>query len=134
MMTAALSLSPRAFQRLFPNASKSTFAANFGDRIERKDYAPSLPDAEPQRIAPETLERGDEGEAPSPQRAHLCLTRFGRRLLDEDNLHGGAKPLIDCLKEAGLIHDDSPRWIDLEVKQELAPAGQERTEIEITWL
>lgn len=132
-MTMGMTLTPRALLRLFPNASKSTLAAN-GYSGKPQDYAPTIPDPQREQNALRPLDGGARGEEAGPQRAHLRITRFGSRLLDDDNLRGGAKPLIDCLKESGLIEDDSPKWIDLEVKQELVPAGEERTEIEITWL
>jgi hypothetical protein len=133
MNSLAMTLTPRALLRLFPNASKSCLAANRHSG-KPQDYAPGVCNAEPQRDEAETLERGDQGKEESPGRAHVRIKRFGTRLLDDDNLRGGAKPLIDCLKEAGLIHDDSPKWIDLDVTQEQVPAGYERTEVEITWL
>lgn len=34
---------------------------------------------------------------------------------DKDNLHTLCKVPLDALKKAGLIHDDSPRFIDLKV-------------------
>jgi hypothetical protein len=133
MMTMGMTLTPRALLRLFPNASKSTLAANgFGGKPQ--DYAPGVCDAERESKPVRPLDGGARGEETSPQRAHLRITRFGQRLLDDDNLRGGAKPLIDCLKEAGLLHDDSPEWLTLDVKQERVPAGMERTEVEITWL
>lgn len=130
----ALQLTPRALLRLFPNASISTLAAN-GFSGKPQDYSPGVSDAEPQRVAKETLVGGDEGKEAGPQRAHVRITRFGSRLLDHDNLTGGAQPLVNGLKEIGLIHDDSPEWLTLEVKQEqVTNKMHERTEVEITWL
>lgn len=134
MITMGMSLTPRALLRLFPNASKSTLAANGFGAVEPKDYAPSLPHAEPQQKPVQPLDCSSPGETPGPQRALVRIKRFGTRLLDEgDNLPGSAKPLVDCLKEAGLIHDDTREWLELEVTQERVPAGQERTEVEILW-
>lgn len=128
-------MTPRAFQRLFPNASRSTFAANFGERAEPEAYAPTLPVAESEPDQGKALDRGLPGEKAGQGRALLRITRYALCELDRDNLFGGAKPLIDCIKEAGLILDDSPKYIDLVVEQALVKnAAEERTEIEIVWL
>jgi Holliday junction resolvase RusA-like endonuclease len=60
----------------------------------------------------------------------VVITSYRKRLLDLDNLVGGAKPLIDALCDMGLIVDDSPDWLDLEVKQKQQSIG-EHTSIEI---
>lgn len=39
------------------------------------------------------------------------------RKLDHDNLVGGAKTLIDALKRANMIVDDSPEWLEVEYTQ-----------------
>jgi hypothetical protein len=53
-----------------------------------------------------------------------------RKLLDPDNLTGGVKYFVDGLRYAGLIPDDAPDKIILEVSQEKVTEN-ERTEIEI---
>jgi Holliday junction resolvase RusA-like endonuclease len=60
----------------------------------------------------------------------LTITSYRLKELDEDNLHAGAKILIDAIKDVRLIKDDSPKWIDLELRQEI---GKEKhgTGIEI---
>jgi len=40
------------------------------------------------------------------------------RTLDQDNLTGGAKSLIDALKKLGLIVDDTPTWVDVTYTQD----------------
>ena len=61
------------------------------------------------------------------------ICSFRRRLLDSDNLIGGSKYFIDGLRHAGLIPDDRPQDITLEVCQEKVKRKEdERTEIEIT--
>jgi hypothetical protein len=52
------------------------------------------------------------------------------RLYDEDNLHSGLKPVIDCLRLLGLIFQDSPKYLDLRVSQERSIMRQ--THIEVT--
>jgi hypothetical protein len=61
----------------------------------------------------------------------LIITSYRKRLLDKDNLYAGTKPLCDSLKKAGLIWDDSPKWLDLEVRQ-VVDGKNQRTEVEIT--
>lgn len=131
----APSLTPRAFARMFPNASRSTFAANFGADADPKAYAPRVPDSKPEPNQQKALDGVLPGEAESPKRARVCVNRFSRRLLDDDNAAAGCKPIVDCIKEAGLIVDDSRKWIDLVVDQtQVKDEAEERTEIQITWL
>jgi hypothetical protein len=75
--------------------------------------------------------------APGPTRARMVVTvtrilRKGDRLYDDDNARGGCKPILDALRKAGVIHNDSPRWCRLEVVQrrDLQEKGH-RTVIEI---
>jgi len=50
-------------------------------------------------------------------RASVRVERHGKYTLDEDNLVGGCKVLIDALKDNGLIVDDSPEHLSLTVEQ-----------------
>lgn len=60
----------------------------------------------------------------------VVVTRFGARELDRDNAFGGAKGLLDTLKAAGLLVDDSPTWCEYEVYQVPGTKYRERrTEI-----
>lgn len=61
----------------------------------------------------------------------LRITRHGARLLDRDNLYGGAKQLIDELKNQGLIVDDRAELLDLVVEQEVYRKGQPFTAVEL---
>lgn len=54
------------------------------------------------------------------QRASVRIVRYGANLLDEDNLRGGMKPVIDAIKALGLIVDDSPQHITLVTEQWLS--------------
>jgi len=69
--------------------------------------------------------------APKRKKKKVVITSYRKRLLDKDNLYAGAKPLVDALEKAGLIWDDSPKWINLEVKQAVDGKNQ-RTEVGIT--
>lgn len=55
---------------------------------------------------------------------------YRKRRIDPDNLTGGMKPLIDCLRKINLIWDDSPKYLDLTVIQE-TDGKDPRTEIVI---
>lgn len=64
------------------------------------------------------LPRGDDGV-----RRRLLITRVGVRLLDVDNLAGGAKQLIDAIRRRGLIADDRPDCVDLQFAQRRCERG-----------
>ena len=54
-------------------------------------------------------------KATGPRR--LVIERHGRKALDQDNLAGGAKGLIDCIREQRLILDDNPADCQMEFRQ-----------------
>ena len=55
------------------------------------------------------------------------------RLCDADNLVGGCKHAIDALRIAGVIPEDDPTSISLEVSQEkVSSYAKEETWIEVT--
>lgn len=53
------------------------------------------------------------------------------RLMDYDNLVGGAKPVLDALKVLGMVKDDSPKWIKVDYQQK--KYNKHATRIEITY-
>jgi|WetSurSiteA1Bulk_404760.scaffolds.fasta_scaffold00047_10 hypothetical protein len=53
------------------------------------------------------------------KRIEICAHLSPRRY-DEDNLEGGMKPVIDCLRALRLIYNDSPRWLEKKISQKLA--------------
>jgi len=57
---------------------------------------------------------------------------YPRQPFDTDNLIGGLKYARDALTQYGLIHDDSPKWIDAEYRQQ--KAKKYGLDIEITEL
>ncbi len=67
------------------------------------------------------------------KKALVRITRYGSRMLDDDNFRGGAKPLVDALKDAGLIVDDSPKWMTAEYKQVKCTRKEAWTEVEVTY-
>lgn len=63
-------------------------------------------------------------------RVRVSITRYGARMLDEDNLHGGTKPLRDCLVAEGLLKDDRPQFAEFNVSQQVGKPY--RTTVELT--
>jgi hypothetical protein len=63
---------------------------------------------------------------PPHERVHVRVTRYApeHQWLDQDNLAGGLKPLLDALKAHELIADDTTKAIDLEPRQEVSPFTQ----------
>ena len=55
------------------------------------------------------------------------IERIGARLLDEDNFVGGCKLLIDALRRAGLIFDDSASFVRVSYLQTKARDRRFRT-------
>ncbi len=53
------------------------------------------------------------------------------RLIDVENLYGGAKVIRDKFQRLGWIYNDSPKWSDLILTQRLVKKGQEKTWIKI---
>ena len=66
-----------------------------------------------------------------PVRMSVEVVRYSAGTLDEGNLIGGAKGLIDALVRLGLLHDDSPRWCACTYRQEKATRKSGRTEVTI---
>lgn len=50
--------------------------------------------------------------------------------LDRDNLVGGAKPLVDALKDVHVIRDDSPAWAEVEYIQVVDKANKTVIDLE----
>ena len=71
--------------------------------------------------------RGNAGR----EKRTVRITSYRGRMLDKDNLYGGAKVCLDAIKKMNLIRDDSPKWIELEVIQ-VSERLNPRTEIEIS--
>ncbi len=69
---------------------------------------------------------------PATKFRRLVVTRIfgkGQRPYDEGNLVGGAKPLVDALRDAKVIVDDSPKWVQIWYRQERSPRGKEHVEV-----
>ena len=108
---------------LFPNASRSTIAAN-----------PQLQSPQPQCDQTPALDSANAGEAKGFPRITVRFVGHRVRPLDPDNFAGGCKDLLDALRHAGLIHGDEPWRIDFQTRQEkVAHRSEERTIIEIDY-
>src|SRR5271165_1847725 len=75
-------------------------------------------DPEPEPIQVGALESCPGREAQSPARPLVRITRRSTRLLDRDNLWGSVKPLLDSLRDSGLVAGDDEASIQLDVRQE----------------
>lgn len=69
------------------------------------------------------------GETKNSGRVSVRIVSYRKRLLDPDNLIGGAKYFTDTLRYCGLIPDDREQDITLQVEQK--KSNQECTLIEI---
>ena len=67
-------------------------------------------------------------------RMRLNMTIYRARRFDPDNAAGGAKILIDAMRDLRLLKNDSPKWLDFPPpRQVLEPdKTKERTEVELT--
>lgn len=64
------------------------------------------------------------GMARATGKRRLTIERRGVRMLDKDNAYGGCKIVIDNIKRLGLIVDDNPANLDLEVRQAKLEKGE----------
>lgn len=108
----------------FPNASAST--------IRRNQAGGAASSSKPEQVVCHEPMAEKKGETSHPDGCIVRIKSFRRRLLDRDNLTGGAKYFIDSLRYAKLIHDDTEASITLEVSQtKVNSKEEERTEITI---
>lgn len=71
------------------------------------------------------------------KRARVTIVRFSVGRLDQDNLYGGCKALIDCLVSPtkknphglGLIHNDDPEVCEIKVFGAKSSRRDQRTEV-----
>ena len=92
----------------FPHASESFLRANSTGGVEE--------DPKPQRTVQHEPVEPKTGAGEHSKRFVVRITACRQRLLDPDNLC--PKYFIDGLRYAGLIPDDTPDQIELEVRQE----------------
>lgn len=95
-------------------------------------YLRKVSGAKPEPAFQHEAPRQDAGEKESAGRSHVRITSYRIRCCDIDNITGGAKFLIDSLRYAGVIRDDRPEDITLEVRQrKVTSREQEGTLIEV---
>ncbi len=63
------------------------------------------------------------------RRIGVFIVSYRPRLLDDDNFHGGCKPVIDSLRYAGYLNDDDRA--NVRVWYEQVKCKEDRTEIYI---
>ncbi len=90
-----------------------------------------LHDTQPKRRHRPALVGVDKGKTQGQGCFEVRITRYGGRLLDEDNFHGGCKALIDELRYAGLIPDDNPASISLRYEQRVVGRSEWGTLVQI---
>lgn len=68
---------------------------------------------------------------PNYARAKVTVTRYGARRLDDDNIRGGGKMMIDSLVKEGLLKDDSPDVIGSPEFRQIIGTRARKTVVEI---
>ena len=86
--------------------------------------------AEPQPVVRHEPVAAAARKARDAGRVRIGVVSYRARLCDPDNLC--PKYFIDCLRYAGLIADDTPDCITLEVRQVRCRRAEQRTEILIS--
>ena len=106
---------------------------HYQDQISRQlnPVATKLPHPEPKHHAGEESLDINQDEEGGAGRHTVCITRYGAKLLDADNLGGGVKHTVDALRYEGLIPDDNPASLRLIIRQKKAKKGERGTLIEI---
>ena len=66
----------------------------------------------------------------APVKRKVIYTGYRSKRLDGDNFSGGLKYLQDVLTDMRLIHDDSPKWLEVEYYQKI-DSKNHRVEVEI---
>lgn len=116
-------MNERKILRLFPNASRSFVAANA-----------RLHPAEPSEPDQQALDGSPAREKESLGRVVVRFTCFRCQLLDPDNHAASIKDLLDGLRHAHCIRDDSAKFVKVETDQvKVNRRSDEKTEIEIIW-
>jgi hypothetical protein len=96
-----------------------------------------LRSSEPESAVREAILANSQDEEGSKKSAHgrviVQITRCSTALLDSDNLGGSVKFLLDAIRYSGLIPDDDPASIELQVSQiKVARRKEVGTHIRIT--
>lgn len=67
--------------------------------------------------------RGFIHKTDPPAKMRLVVRCFRKRLLDTDNLYASLKPVLDSMVSLNLLHDDSEKFLSLEVSQDTTGKG-----------
>lgn len=119
-------MTPHELKKIFPNASRSTLQRN----LETGGVPPS---AEHEQDSVNESLAASPGTHRNPCRCAVVIASYRLRLADEDNLF--IKWHLDALVRAGIIRNDDPSSVQVEVRQfEVEWPDMERTEIYITCL
>lgn len=109
------------------------FDSDWLKRHENRSVRP-LPNPQPERHQAPALGGAIQGEKRGVAKTVVRFIGYRVHLLDPDNFAGSCKDLIDGLRHAGLLHDDTPETIKLETEQErVGHFCEERTVIEIEY-
>jgi hypothetical protein len=110
---------------------------------ERRDIIKQKASAKTKRKAPPAVTQPPlfdeplsevEGKEGDPSRLLVRIESVRKnRLLDTDNLYGGAKFYCDFLRYCGAIPDDTEDQIELKVTQRKAKKGEEEKTIIEVW-
>lgn len=84
-----------------------------------------IPDSIVERAVRDESVAAPQGEAERPQKFRVRIESRRVRTLDFDNLAGGSKFILDCVKGAKLIPDDSPEFIELQITQTKVASKEE---------
>jgi hypothetical protein len=71
------------------------------------------------------------GKEQAKGRMRVTITLYNARQYDRDNAWGACKPILDAMKQLGLIIDDRASYCELEVKQEKSSRKDKHTVIEL---
>lgn len=120
--------SENELRKRFPNASAAFIKLNaqtagVRDRLQDPQQKPH-----PGQRGQGTHPRKDQG--PPSRRILVRITSLRTRLLDEDNLY--VNSVVNALRHEGIIPDDDPRTVKIQVRQaQVLARDEERTIIEV---
>jgi Holliday junction resolvase RusA-like endonuclease len=75
--------------------------------------------------------RAAGGTEQAKVKMRVTITIHNARQYDRDNAWGACKPILDAMKQLGLIVDDRAAYCELEVKQEKSTRKDKRTVIQV---
>lgn len=78
---------------------------------------------------PSSALRGLRDAAKAQKRVRMTITLHNARQYDRDNAFGACKVIVDAAKAAGLLWDDRPAYLDLEVLQQKSTRKAKKTVI-----